>query len=95
MSSENNTNSGPAGIIANLKSNPKAMAIAGGIVALVLFLIFKGSSDEGVTAAKVVPVSIGQKVTIQNPNILHKYLVQLNLQHMFYMMDGNFLCINI
>jgi hypothetical protein len=69
MSSENNTNSGPAGIIANLKSNPKAMAIAGGIVALVLFLIFKGSSDQGVTAAKVVPVSIGQKVTIQNPNI--------------------------
>jgi hypothetical protein len=70
MSSENNTtNSGPSGIIANLKSNPKAAAIAGGIVALVLFLIFKGSSDQGVTASKVASVSIGQQVTIQNPNI--------------------------
>jgi hypothetical protein len=69
MSSENNTNSGPASVIANLKSNPKASAIVVGVVALVLFLIFKGSGDEGVTAAKVVPASIGQKVTIQNPNI--------------------------
>ncbi|MCX7113091.1 MAG: hypothetical protein NTX45_23835 [Proteobacteria bacterium] len=69
MSSENNTTSGLAGVIANLKSNPKALAIAGGVLALVLFLIFKGSDDEGVTAAKVVPVSIGQKVTIQNPNV--------------------------
>ncbi len=69
MSSENNTTSGLAGVIANLKSNPKALAIAGGVLALVLFLIFKGSGDEGVTAAKVVPVSIGQKVTIQNPNV--------------------------
>jgi len=69
MSSENNTTSGLAGVIANLKSNPKALAIAGGVLALVLFLIFKGSGDEGVTAAKVVPVTIGQKVTIQNPNV--------------------------
>jgi hypothetical protein len=70
MSSENNTtNSGPTGIIANLKSNPKAMAIAGGIVALVLFLVFKGSSDEGVTASRVASVREGQQVTIQNPNI--------------------------
>ncbi len=69
MSSENNTTSGLAGVIANLKSNPKALAIAGGVLALVLFLIFKGSGDEGVTAAKVVPVTVGQKVTIQNPNV--------------------------
>ncbi|MEI7869487.1 MAG: hypothetical protein WCI11_16485 [Candidatus Methylumidiphilus sp.] len=69
MSSENNTTSGLAGVIANLKSNPKALAIAGGVLALVLFLIFKGSGDEGVTAAKVAPVTIGQKVTIQNPNV--------------------------
>ncbi len=69
MSSENNTTSGLAGVIANLKSNPKALAIAGGVLALVLFLIFKGSGDEGVTAAKVMPVTIGQKVTIQNPNV--------------------------
>ena len=69
MSSENNTNSGPTGVIANLKSNPKAMAILGGALALVLFLVFKGGSDQGVTQAKVASVTIGQKVTIQNPNI--------------------------
>jgi hypothetical protein len=69
MSSENNTNSGPTGVIANLKSNPKAMAILGGALALVLFLVFKGGSDQGVTQAKVTSVTIGQKVTIQNPNI--------------------------
>ncbi len=69
MSSENNTNSGPTGVIANLKSNPKAMAILGGALALVLFLVFKGGSDQGVTQAKVASVTIGQKVTVQNPNI--------------------------
>jgi len=68
MSSENNTNSGLAGVIANLKSNPKALAIAAGAVALVLFLVIKGGSDQGVTAAKVTAISIGQKVSIQNPN---------------------------
>ncbi len=69
MSSENNTNSGPAGLVENLKSNPKALAIAVGALALVIFMVLKGGSDEGVTAAKVAAVSIGQKVTIQNPNI--------------------------
>jgi hypothetical protein len=66
--SENNTNSGLAGVIENLKSNPKALAIAVGTAALVLFLVIKGGSDEGVTPAKVVAVSVGQKVTVQNPN---------------------------
>jgi len=69
MSSENNTNSGPAGVIENLKSNPKALAIVGGVLAIVLFLVIKGGGDEGVTPAKVTAISIGQKVTIQNPNI--------------------------
>ena len=68
MSSENNTNSGLAGVIANLKSNPKALLILGGAVAIVLFLIVKGESTDGVTAAKVSAVGIGSKVSIQNPN---------------------------
>ena len=69
MSSENNSNSGQTGVIANLKSNPKALAAVVGAVALVLFLVIKGGSDDGVTAAKIVPITIGQKVIIQNPNI--------------------------
>ncbi len=68
MSSENNTNSGLAGVIANLKSNPKALAILVGAIALALFLLVKGGSDQGVTPAKVTAISIGQKVSIQNPN---------------------------
>ena len=67
MSSENNTNSGLAGVIANLKSNPKALAFLAAI-ALALFLLVKGGSDQGVTPAKVTAISIGQKVSIQNPN---------------------------
>ena len=69
MSSENNPNSEQASVIDKLKSNPKALAILGGAVALVLFLLIKGGRDEGVTSAKVAAVAIGQKVTIQNPNI--------------------------
>lgn len=70
MSSENNTNSSPAaGIVENLKSNPKALAIAVGILAVAIFLVVKGGGDEGVTQAKISTVSIGQKVTIQNPNV--------------------------
>ena len=69
MSSENNTTtSGLAGVIETLKSNPKALAAAGVAVALVLFLVLK-SGDEGVKQAKVATISIGQTVTIQNPNI--------------------------
>ncbi len=69
MSSENNTTtSGLAGIIGTLKTNPKALAAAGAVVALVLFLVLK-SGDEGVNQTKVAAISIGQTVTIQNPNI--------------------------
>ena len=60
MSSENNPNSEQASVIDKLKSNPKALAILGGAVALVLFLLIKGGRDEGVTSAKVAAVAIGQ-----------------------------------
>jgi len=70
MSSENKPDTVPAaGLIENLKGNPKALAAAGVAVVLVLFLLFKGSSDEGEKPAKVAAISIGQKVTVQNPNI--------------------------
>ncbi len=69
MSSEKSTTtSGLAGVIGTLKTNPKALAAAGVAVALVLFLVLK-SGDEGEKPAKVAAVSIGQTVTIQNPNI--------------------------
>ena len=69
MSSEDNTNGGLAGVIANLKSNPKALAAVAGAVALVLFLVIKGGGDDGVSQAKIASVNIGQKVTISNPNV--------------------------
>ncbi|MFZ4702748.1 MAG: hypothetical protein ACOYMG_22110 [Candidatus Methylumidiphilus sp.] len=69
MSSENNTNSKPASFVENLKSNPIGLAIVGVLLALVLFLVIKGGGDEGVTPAKATMINIGQKVSIQNPNI--------------------------
>jgi len=69
MSSENKPNTAVAGLIENLKSNPKALAAAAVAVGLVLFLVIKGGSEEGEKPAKVAAVAVGQKVTIQNPNI--------------------------
>lgn len=69
MSSENKTNAALAGLVATLKTNPKALGAAAVAVALVLFLVLKGSGDEGVAPAKVSAISKGQKVSIQNPNI--------------------------
>jgi hypothetical protein len=69
MSSEKKPNTALSGVIETLKSNPKAMAAAGVAVALVLFLVLKGSGDEGVSPAKVAITSIGQTVTIKNPNV--------------------------
>lgn len=68
MSSENKPNAAVAGVIETLKTNPKALAAAGVAVALVLFLVLKGG-DQGVKPAQVASINIGQKVTIQNPNI--------------------------
>lgn len=69
MSSENKPNAAVAGLIENLKSNPKALAAAAVAVGLVLFLVIKGSSTEGEKPAKVAAVAVGQTVTVQNPNI--------------------------
>lgn len=70
MSSENKPDTAAvAGLIENLKSNPKALAAAAVVVGLGLFLVLKGGSDEGEKPAKVAAVAIGQKVTVQNPNI--------------------------
>jgi hypothetical protein len=70
MSSENKPDAvaTATGIIETLKSNPKALGAAGVAVALVLFLTLKGG-DQGEKPAQVAAVSVGQKVTIQNPNI--------------------------
>ncbi len=68
MSSENKPNAALAGVIETLKTNPKALAAVGVAVFLVLFLLLK-SGDQGVKPAKVAAISIGQTVTIQNPNI--------------------------
>jgi len=68
MSSENKPNAAVAGLIETLKTNPKALGAAALAVSLVLFLVLKGG-DEGVKQANVAAISIGQKVTIQNPNI--------------------------
>lgn len=69
MTSENNPSTAEPGLVENLKSNPKAMAAAAVIIGLGGFLLLKGSSDEGEKPAKVAAVSIGQTVTVQNPNI--------------------------
>jgi len=70
MSSENKPDTAAAaGLIDNLKSNPKALAAAAVVVGLGLFLMLKGGSNEGEKPAKVAAVAIGQKVTVQNPNI--------------------------
>lgn len=69
MSSENKPDSAAAGLIENLKSNPKALAAVALVIVLGGFLLVKGGSDEGEKAAKVAAVSVGQKVTVQNPNI--------------------------
>ncbi len=75
MSSENDKKDAVGGVIETLKSNPKAMAAAVVVVVLVLFLMFKGGSDEGVKPAQVAMVSVGQTVTIQNPNVGNTILV--------------------
>jgi ABC-type oligopeptide transport system substrate-binding subunit len=69
MSSENKPETAAAGLVENLKSNPKAMAAAAVVVGLAVFLLVKGSSSEGEKPAKVAAVSVGQTVTVQNPNI--------------------------
>ena len=68
MSSENKPNAAVAGFVETLKTNPKALGAAAVAVSLVLFLVLKGG-DEGVKPANVAAISIGQKVTVQNPNI--------------------------
>jgi hypothetical protein len=67
-SEENKPNAAAAGLVENLKSNPKALGIAALIVGLVLFLVLKGGSESGEKAAQITAVSIGQKVKIVNPN---------------------------
>lgn len=69
MSSEDKKVVGSASLIDTLKSNPKAMGAAALAAALVIFLVIKGGGDEGVTPAKVAVTSIGQNVTIKNPNV--------------------------
>lgn len=69
MSSENKPETAAAGLVENLKSNPKALAAAAVVLGLAGFLLVKGGSDEGEKPAKVAAVAIGQKVTVQNPNI--------------------------
>lgn len=69
MSSENKPDTAVAGLIENLKGNPKALAAAAMAVGLVLFLVIKGGSNEGEKPAKVAAVAVGQTVTVQNPNI--------------------------
>jgi hypothetical protein len=67
-SEENKPNAAVAGFVETLKTNPKALGAAAVAVSLVLFLVLKGG-DEGVKPASVAAVAIGQKVTINNPNI--------------------------
>lgn len=68
MSEENKTKSGVAGVLDTLKSNPKAAYAAIGAVVVVVFLLMSGGGDE-VSPVKSVPVTAGQTVTIQNPNV--------------------------
>ena len=68
MSSENKPSSAAAGLIETLKTNPKALGAAALAVSMVLLLVLKGG-DEGEKPANVAAIAIGQKVTIQNPNI--------------------------
>jgi hypothetical protein len=68
MSSENKPKAALAGVIETLKTNPKALAAAGVAVFLVLFLVLKGSDDAD-KPASVAAISVGQKVTIKNPNV--------------------------
>ncbi len=69
MSTDNDNKNAVSGVIETLKTNPKALAAAGVAVALVLFLVLKGGGNEGEKPAKVAAVSVGQTVTIHNPNV--------------------------
>lgn len=77
MSEEKNSISGATGLVDTLKSNPKAKyAAIGAAVLVALYLTMGGrSGDEGVTQIKSAAVSVGQTVTIQNPNVGNTILV--------------------
>jgi hypothetical protein len=76
MSEENNSNNSVAGLIDTLKTNPKAKYAAIGAVVVVLYLMMGGrSGDEGVTQIKSAPITVGQTVTIKNPNVGNTILV--------------------
>lgn len=79
MANENETQTeaqggGVAALINTLKTNPKAMYIAGGAVLAVIVLMMMRGGD-GEIAQVRTNVSVGQSVTVRNPNIGDTLLV--------------------
>lgn len=71
MSSENNeAGKAPSGIVATLKSNPKALYVLGGaaVVVVVLLVLGGGGGGSSQPAKVMATLAPGQAVTISNPN---------------------------
>lgn len=70
MSNENNEaeNPAPPSMMANLKSNPKVLYVAGGAVVIVALLLALGGGGGGEPAKTIAAVAPGQTVTVANPN---------------------------
>jgi hypothetical protein len=76
MSEEKSTGpSGLAAIIDTLKNNPKALYAAGGAIVVVFLAMTLGGNDGQIGEAKVAPLTIGQTIKIENPNIGNTVLV--------------------
>ncbi|QSA98739.1 hypothetical protein [Methylococcus sp. EFPC2] len=78
MANENETQSeaqgGAAAVLNILKTNPKALYVVGGaVVAVILLLTLRGGDGE--IAQVRTNVSVGQTVTVRNPNIGDTLLV--------------------
>lgn len=69
MSNENNEagNAAQPSLIANLKSNPKVLYVAGGAAVIVALLLALGGGG-GEQVKPIAAVTPGQTVTVANPN---------------------------
>lgn len=57
-----------AGMMQNLKSNPKVLYVAGGAAVVVALLLALGGGGGGAPVKTIATLSAGQSVTLANPN---------------------------